>query len=127
MHYTSGTTGKPKGAAHVHQAIIGHYATGKYVLDLHDDDIYWCTADPGWVTGTSYGMFAPCTQRRDDPSSTRAASRPASGTRSSQKYKVTVWYTAPTAIRLLMKAGDEVPKQLRPLAACATRCPSASR
>ncbi len=59
MHYTSGTTGKPKGAAHVHNAIIGQYATGKYVLDLHDDDIYWCTADPGWVTGTSYGMFAP--------------------------------------------------------------------
>jgi acetyl-CoA synthetase len=59
MHYTSGTTGKPKGAAHVHKAIVGQYATGKYVLDLHDDDIYWCTADPGWVTGTSYGMFAP--------------------------------------------------------------------
>ncbi|MEO7666506.1 MAG: AMP-binding protein, partial [Dehalococcoidia bacterium] len=59
MHYTSGTTGKPKGAAHVHNAIIGQYATGKYVLDFHDDDIYWCTADPGWVTGTSYGMFAP--------------------------------------------------------------------
>src|SRR6266850_447706 len=59
MHYTSGTTGKPKGAAHVHQAIHGHWATAKYVLDLHDDDIYWCTADPGWVTGTSYGMFGP--------------------------------------------------------------------
>ncbi|NIS74311.1 MAG: AMP-binding protein, partial [Deltaproteobacteria bacterium] len=50
MHYTSGTTGKPKGAAHVHQAVMGHYATAKYVLDLHPDDIYWCTADPGWVT-----------------------------------------------------------------------------
>ena len=61
MHYTSGTTGKPKGAVHVHQAVWGHYATGKYVLDLHPDDIYWCTADPGWVTGTSYGMFAPFT------------------------------------------------------------------
>ena len=67
MHYTSGTTGKPKGAAHVHNAVIGHYATGKYVLDLHDDDIYWCTADPGWVTGTSYGMFAPWSQRRHEP------------------------------------------------------------
>ena len=61
MHYTSGTTGKSKGAVHVHQAVLGHYATGKYVLDLHPDDIYWCTADPGWVTGTSYGMFAPHT------------------------------------------------------------------
>src|SRR5258706_6038511 len=59
MHYTSGTTGKPKGAAHVHDAILGHYITAKYVLDLHPDDIYWCTADPGWVTGTSYGMFGP--------------------------------------------------------------------
>ncbi|MHC4459702.1 MAG: AMP-binding protein, partial [Planctomycetota bacterium] len=57
MHYTSGTTGKPKGAVHVHEAVLGHYATGKYVLDLQKDDIYWCTADPGWVTGTSYGMF----------------------------------------------------------------------
>ncbi|HEU4758468.1 MAG TPA: AMP-binding protein, partial [Dehalococcoidia bacterium] len=59
MHYTSGTTGKPKGAAHVHTAVLGHYATARYVLDLHDDDVYWCTADPGWVTGTSYGMFGP--------------------------------------------------------------------
>ncbi|MCH8087963.1 MAG: AMP-binding protein, partial [Chloroflexi bacterium] len=59
MHYTSGTTGKPKGAAHVHRAIYQQYATGKWVLDLHEDDIYWCTADPGWVTGTSYGMVAP--------------------------------------------------------------------
>ncbi|MCH8949921.1 MAG: AMP-binding protein, partial [Chloroflexi bacterium] len=61
MHYTSGTTGKPKGAVHVHKAVLGHYATGKFALDMHPDDIYWCTADPGWVTGTSYGMFAPCT------------------------------------------------------------------
>ena len=59
MHYTSGTTGKPKGAAHVHEAILGHYATARWALDLHEDDIYWCTADPGWVTGTSYGMFGP--------------------------------------------------------------------
>ncbi len=59
MHYTSGTTGKPKGAAHVHQAILGHYATAKYVLDLRLDDVYWCTADSGWVTGTSYGIFGP--------------------------------------------------------------------
>jgi acetyl-CoA synthetase len=108
MHYTSGTTGKPKGAVHVHNAIIGQYATGKYVLDIHDDDVYWCTADPGWVTGTSYGMFAPW--------SNGATSLVYEGGFSAghwygliQKYKVTVWYSAPTAIRMLMKAGDEVP------------------
>ena len=61
MHYTSGTTGKPKGAVHRHQAVIQQYATGKWALDLHEDDVYWCTADPGWVTGTSYGMLAPWT------------------------------------------------------------------
>jgi acetyl-CoA synthetase len=110
MHYTSGTTGKPKGAAHVHNAIIGQYATGKYVLDFHEDDIYWCTADPGWVTGTSYGMFAPW--------SNGVTSLVYEGGFSANtwyslidKYKVTVWYTAPTAIRMLMKAGDEVPKK----------------
>jgi acetyl-CoA synthetase len=110
MHYTSGTTGKPKGAAHVHNAIIGQYATGKYVLDFHEDDIYWCTADPGWVTGTSYGMFAPW--------SNGVTSLVYEGGFSAnhwysliEKYRVTVWYTAPTAIRMLMKAGDEAPKK----------------
>ncbi len=110
MHYTSGTTGKSKGAVHVHQAVLGHYATGKYVLDLHPDDIYWCTADPGWVTGTSYGMFAPHTNG--------VASLIYEGGFSANKWyeliarhKVTVWYTAPTAIRLLMKAGDEIVKK----------------
>ena len=57
LHYTSGTTGKPKGAQHVHYSLISQYITAKYVLDLKDDDIYWCTADPGWVTGTSYGII----------------------------------------------------------------------
>ena len=110
MHYTSGTTGKPKGAVHVHNAIIGQYATGKYVLDLHDDDIYWCTADPGWVTGTSYGMFAPWSN-----GVTSLVYEGGFGANNwyslIEKYKVTVWYTAPTAIRMLMKAGDDIPKK----------------
>jgi acetyl-CoA synthetase len=108
MHYTSGTTGKPKGAAHVHQAVWGHYATGKYVLDLHEDDTYWCTADPGWVTGTSYGMFAPFTNGVTSVIYEGGFSA-SKWYEIIQKYKVTVWYTAPTAIRLLMKAGDRIP------------------
>jgi acetyl-CoA synthetase len=110
IHYTSGTTGKPKGAVHRHNAVIQHYLTGKWVLDLHPDDIYWCTADPGWVTGTSYGMFAPWTngvtqvvyEGRFQASKWYALI---------QKYKVTMWYTAPTAIRMLMKGGLEVVRQ----------------
>ncbi|HRY16210.1 MAG TPA: AMP-binding protein, partial [Candidatus Competibacteraceae bacterium] len=59
LHFTSGTTGTPKGAIHVHQAVIAHRLTGCWVLDLRPGDIYWCTADPGWVTGVSYGIIAP--------------------------------------------------------------------
>ncbi|MCH7577787.1 MAG: acetate--CoA ligase [Chloroflexi bacterium] len=110
MHYTSGTTGKPKGAAHVHMAVMGHYATAKYVLDLHDDDVYWCTADPGWVTGTSYGMFGPWS---NGATSLVYEGGFAAGHWYSliEKYRVTVWYTAPTAIRMLMKAGEELPRK----------------
>ncbi len=110
VHYTSGTTGKPKGAMHVHNAMVQHYATGKWALDLHPDDLYWCTADPGWVTGTSYGMSAPWTN-----GVTQLVYE--GGFRAStwysliQKYKVTVWYTAPTAVRMLMKAGEKAPAE----------------
>jgi acetyl-CoA synthetase len=106
IHYTSGTTGKPKGVVHAHQAIVGHYATAKYVLDLHPEDIYWCTADPGWVTGTSYGIFGPWAN-----GISQVVYEGGFGAshwyRIIEKYKVTVWYTAPTAIRMLMKAGEE--------------------
>ena len=61
LHFTSGTTGTPKGAVHVHEAVVAHHATGRIALDLHPDDVFWCTADPGWVTGTSYGIIAPLT------------------------------------------------------------------
>ncbi|WP_044893380.1 acetate--CoA ligase [Bacillus alveayuensis] len=110
LHYTSGSTGKPKGVLHVHNAMIQHYQTGKWVLDLKEDDIYWCTADPGWVTGTVYGMFAPWLL---------GATNVIVGGRFSpeywyetiEKYGVTVWYSAPTAFRMLMGAGDELVKQ----------------
>jgi acetyl-CoA synthetase len=107
IHYTSGTTGKPKGAVHVHQAVIGHYATAKYVLDLHSDDIYWCTADPGWVTGTSYGIFGPWSNGISQVVYEGGFSA-SHWYNVIEKYKVTVWYTAPTAIRMLMKAGEKV-------------------
>ncbi|MQF48646.1 acetate--CoA ligase [SAR202 cluster bacterium AC-647-N09_OGT_505m] len=110
MHYTSGTTGKPKGAVHAHLAALQHMATGRWALDLHDDDIYWCTADPGWVTGTSYGMSAPWTNGVSQVIY-EGGFRASAWYQVIQKYGVTVWYTAPTAIRMLMKAGDEVPKR----------------
>jgi acetyl-CoA synthetase len=110
IHYTSGTTGKPKGVQHVHYSLIGQYLTAKWVLDLHDDDVYWCTADPGWVTGTSYGIIAPfamgITQCVQDVGFSAE-----NWYRFIEKHRVTVWYSAPTAIRSLMKAGDEVVKK----------------
>jgi acetyl-CoA synthetase len=110
LHYTSGTTGKPKGALHVHSSIIAQYITTKWVLDLQPDDIYWCTADPGWVTGTSYGIIGPWSN-----GVTQAVLDSGFSAEKwyafMEKYKVTVWYTAPTAIRLLMKEGVELVKK----------------
>jgi acetyl-CoA synthetase len=110
LHYTSGTTGKPKGAQHVHYSLISQYITAKYTLDLRDDDIYWCTADPGWVTGTSYGIIGPwvngITQVVLD-----CGFKADNWYRFIEKYRVTIWYSAPTAIRSLMKEGDEVVKK----------------
>jgi len=110
LHYTSGTTGQPKGVKHVHFSLISQYLTAKWVLDLHDDDIYWCTADPGWVTGTSYGIIGAfsngVTQCVLD-----AGFSADNWYRFIEKHKVTVWYSAPTAIRSLMKAGDDIVKK----------------
>ena len=112
LHFTSGTTGTPKGAIHVHGAVAMHYITGLYALDLHPDDIFWCTADPGWVTGTSYGVIAPLlhgvTSIVDE-----AEFDAERWYRILQDEGVTVWYTAPTAIRMLIKAGPEVAGRYR--------------
>ena len=110
LHYTSGTTGLPKGVQHVHYSLISQYLTAKWVLDITEQDIYWCTADPGWVTGTSYGIIAPwalgVTQCVLDSGFSADA-----WYRFIQKYRVSVWYSAPTAIRSLMKAGEQVVRQ----------------
>ena len=112
LHFTSGTTGMPKGAVHVHGAVLSHYATGKYALDLHPEDIFWCTADPGWITGTSYGIVAPLahgvTSIVDE-----AEFDAERWYRILQDERVTVWYTAPTAIRMLMKAGAAIARKYR--------------
>jgi acetyl-CoA synthetase len=104
IHFTSGTTGMPKGAIHVHEAVVTHWVTAQYALDVHPDDVYWCTADPGWVTGTSYGIIAPLLM-----GVTAVVDEGEFDARRwyeiLERQKVTVWYTAPTAIRMLMRHG----------------------
>ncbi|MFC4321105.1 acetate--CoA ligase [Litchfieldia salsa] len=110
LHYTSGSTGKPKGVLHVHNAMVQHYQTAKWVLDLKDDDVYWCTADPGWVTGTSYGIFGPWLSGVSNVI-LGGRFKPETWYQTIEEYGVTVWYSAPTAFRMLMGAGDELVKQ----------------
>ena len=107
LHFTSGTTGRPKGAVHVHQAVQAHAITGKYVLDLHPEELFWCTADPGWVTGVSYGIISPLVNR--------ACLFVDEGEFDVERWyhtiesqKISIWYTAPTAIRMMMKSGLDV-------------------
>ena len=110
LHFTSGTTGKPKAAMHVHRAVVEHLATARMALDLHPDDVFWCTADPGWVTGTSYGLIAPLVAGVTsvvDESDFLAEH----WYELLEREHVTVWYTAPTAIRMLMKAGPDLARK----------------
>jgi acetyl-CoA synthetase len=110
LHFTSGTTGAPKGAVHVHDAVVGHHATARFALDLQPDDVFWCTADPGWVTGTSYGIIAPltvgCTLVVDE-----AEFDAARWFRILDEQRVSVWYTAPTAVRRIMRLGTGVARE----------------
>lgn len=110
LHYTSGTTGQPKGVQHVHYSLISQYLTAKWVLDIRPDDIYWCTADPGWVTGTSYGTIGPFSLGTTQCVLDSGFSAE-NWYKFIEKNRVTLWYSAPTAIRSLMKAGDEVVKK----------------
>jgi acetyl-CoA synthetase len=110
LHFTSGTTGTPKGALHVHRAVVAHHASARFALDFHAGDVFWCTADPGWVTGTSYGIVAPLSHGLEQIVD--------EGDFDAERWygvlqdqRVSVWYTAPTAIRMLMKAGPELPRK----------------
>jgi acetyl-CoA synthetase len=110
LHFTSGTTGRPKGAVHVHEAVVAHHITGRLALDFHPGDVFWCTADPGWVTGTSYGIIAPLTAGITSIVD-EAEFDPARWYGILQDQRVTVWYTAPTAIRMLMKTGADLARK----------------
>jgi acetyl-CoA synthetase len=106
LHFTSGTTGTPKGAIHVHEAVVAHHATGTSALDLHAGDVFWCTADPGWVTGMSYGIIAPLTHGVTTivDEADFALDR---WYQILEDQRVSVWYTAPTALRMLMRGGAD--------------------
>jgi acetyl-CoA synthetase len=109
LHFTSGTTGRPKGAVHVHDAVVAHHVTSGYALDLREGDTFWCTADPGWVTGTSYGIIAPLTHGATLISYAGEFDAEAWYSLLASQ-RVNIWYTAPTALRMLVKYGTDLPQ-----------------
>lgn len=112
--YTSGSTGKPKGIAHTTGGYLtGVYATTKWVFDLKDDDLFWCTADIGWVTGHSYVVYGPLANGATVLMYEGAPDYPDRDRfwELVEKYRVTVFYTAPTAIRAFMKWGPQYPQK----------------
>ena len=112
--YTSGSTGKPKGIVHTCAGyMVGTYYTSKYVFDMKDEDIFWCTADPGWITGHSYIVYGPLAVGATVFMSELTPDYPDAGSYWSliEEQKITIFYTAPTAIRMFMKLGDTWPNK----------------
>jgi acetyl-CoA synthetase len=114
--YTSGSTGKPKGVVHSTGGYLLHTALShKFIFNVHDDDVYWCTADIGWVTGHSYIVYGPLCNGATSLMFEGVPTYPDAGRfwHVVDKFKVTVFYTAPTAIRSLMRLGDEWPRKYK--------------
>ncbi len=112
--YTSGSTGKPKGILHTSGGYLtGTYSTCKYIFDMREEDVYWCTADIGWITGHSYIVYGPLANGATQVMYEGAPNFPDFGRfwKMVEDYGVTIFYTAPTAIRAFIKAGDHLPAQ----------------